>query len=221
MIHQLNILIHVLAGTLALIIGLVALVAPKHSYRHVRFGRCFLYLLAVVVGSGFMGWIFFRSNPFLLMLTLLSGYVGYAGWRSVRLREKKSSRFDLLVALFAITIGLLYLGHIRQADANWNPVVIYSTLGALCLVATYDILKYVWLYPYLKKWWIYEHIYKMVSAFSAIFSAFIGTVLPDYKPYSQIGPSSLCMLLIVILIWKQALAGKKRKGRHEIPFKKV
>lgn len=210
MMHQFNILIHVLAGSLALIVGLAALLAPKRSFRHIQFGRYFLFLLSVVVVSGFLGWLFFRSNPFLLMLTILSGYVGYAGWRTIRLREKRGSRFDLLVALLASIMGILFLVYMNQSNSSWNPMVIYSTLGALCLVTSYDILKYVWLYRYIKKWWIYEHIYKMISAFSAIFSAFAGTVLPDYKPYSQVVPSSLCLLLIVIMIWRQVL-NKKRE----------
>lgn len=210
MIHQFNILLHVLAGILALMVGMAALLVPKYTPRHKRLGRLFLYLLAMVVTSGFLGWLFFRSSPFLLMLTLLSGYVGYAGWRTVRLRTQRSSIWDVMVALIALSLGVLFLVQQEKNDANWNPVVMYSTLGALILVTTYDIVKHLLLHRYLNMWWIYEHIYKMVSAFSAIFSAFAGTVLPAYKPWSQIMPSTFCVMLIVVLIWRQAV--KERKG---------
>lgn len=216
MIHQFNILIHISAGTLALVVGMTALLVPKHTLRHVQLGRYFLYLLSVVVFTGFLGWLFFRSNPFLSMLTLLSGYVGYAGWRTIRLREKKTTIFDMSAALFALFMGLVFLVNLNKTDDNWNPVVIYSTLGALGLVTVYDGLKHIWLYPYLKRWWIYEHIYKMISAFSAILAAFVGTVLPGYKPYSQIMPSTLCLLLIIVMIWRQVLKQKKRKVLKEL-----
>lgn len=211
MIHQTNILLHVLAGTLALFAGTAALLMPKHSSRHIQFGRYFLYLLSVVVISGFLGWLFFRSNAFLLMLTLLSGYVGYAGWRTIRLREKRTTKLDVMVAIAALSLGILFLVSLNKDDGNWNPVVVYSTLGALGLVTAYDILKHVWLHAYIRKWWLFEHIYKMISAFSAILSAFVGNVLPDHKPYSQIVPSSLCVLLIIVLIWRQA---RKKKARR-------
>lgn len=210
MIHQFNIVVHVVAGTLALFLGLAALFAPKISLRHKRLGRYFLFLLSVVVASGFIGWLLFRSNPFLLMLTLLSGYTGYAGWRAVRLKEQRSAKVDVLVALVVLSAGLLFLIFLKRDDASWNPVVIYSTLGALGMVTLYDIVKFFWLFPYIKKWWLYEHIYKMISAFSAILSAFIGTLLPGFKPFSQIGPSSLCVLLIVVLIWREVL--KRKRG---------
>jgi hypothetical protein len=50
----------------------------------------------------------------------------------------------------------------------------------------------------------------MLSAYSAILSAFTGTVLPGFKPYSQLGPSVLCLWLIVFFIWRQAAAQRKR-----------
>ncbi len=209
MLHSFNISLHVLAGTVALVIGLLALTVRKPSARHFRYGRYFLYLLAVVVGTGFTGLLFFRSSSFLLMLTLLAGYDGYAGYRAVQLRARRSSRADALVAAATLTAGLLYVGYLRQADGNWAAPVVYSTLAALALVTGYDLLKHCWLHERLKSGWLYEHIYKMVSAYSAILSAFTGTVLPGFKPYSQLGPSVLCLWLIVFFIWREAVSRRK------------
>lgn len=54
-------------------------------------------------------------------------------------------------------------------------------LPQILLVIIYDFLRY--LIPknsYRKhRIWLYEHIYKMTSAFSAILSAFTGTVLDE------------------------------------------
>lgn len=218
MIHQANILIHVLAGTTALLVGGAALITPKYLSRHARLGRLFLYLLSVVVMTGFVGWLFFRSNNFLLMLTLLSGYVGYAGWRNVRLKEKRASAGDALMAIVALTLGVLFMLELRKQDGSWNPVVIHSTLGALGIVTVYDLTKYFWLHSRLRKWWIYEHIYKLISAFSATLAAFTGTVLPNYKPYSQILPSAFCTLLILVLIVRQA---RKRKKKQRVPVQEL
>lgn len=201
MIHTLNIFTHVGAGTLALLLGLLALVYQNKASQHSRFGRYFLYALTVVVATAFIGILFFRSNPFLLMLTLLGGYVGYSGYRAVRLREQQTSVLDVSMSVFVLVAGGLYLRSLQVGDSNWSPVVVYSTLLALVLVAGYDLIKHFWLYKRLRTWWLYEHIYKMLSAYSAILSAFSGTVFSQYKPYSQILPSALCVSAIVYFIW--------------------
>ncbi len=215
MIHQFNILIHVVAGTLGLIVGTFVLLAPKATSTHVRWGRYFLYLLSVVVITGFLGWLFFRSDPFLFLLTLLAGYNGYTGWRIVRRRERKAPAIDFAIAVLALTLGLAFLAFLHVAEANWNPGLVYSAVGALGLVTVYDIVKYLWLHAYLKKWWLYEHIYKMISPFSALLSAFAGNVLPDYQPYSQMLPNIFCIFLILVMIWRQAL----RQNNHKVALR--
>jgi len=204
MIHTINISIHVLAGTIALIIGTITIISPKGSRAHRRFGWYFLILLSVVVATGFFGWLFFRSNSFLLMLTVLSGYVGYTGYRAIKLREQRLTGTDIIHTISALTAGVAYMMWLNQSNTNWSPSVVYPTLSALVLVAVYDLLKYFWLHPRIKGWWLYEHIYKMVSAYSAILSAFCGTVLPQFKPYSQILPSVLSLWVIVFFIVKYA-----------------
>ena len=208
-LHTINIIVHVLFGTLGLIIGLVTLVFQNQNQRHIRYGRYFLYALTVVVITAFIGILFFRSNPFLLILTLLAGYVGYSGYRTVRLREKKSSTIDGLLAGSVLIAGVLYLRSMQLAGGNWSPAVVYPTLSALLLVVGYDLVKHIWLFQRLKAWWLYEHIYKMMSAYSALASAFAGTVFSQYKPFSQILPSTFGVILIAFFIWKQTQKRKK------------
>ena len=98
-LHTLNIFTHIFFGTVGLVIGLITLAYQSHAQRHIRYGRYFLYALTVVVVTAFIGILFFRSNPFLLMLTLLGGYVGYSGYRPVRLRERQASGIEVLLAL--------------------------------------------------------------------------------------------------------------------------
>ncbi|GAA4470042.1 hypothetical protein GCM10023189_58030 [Nibrella saemangeumensis] len=211
LLHKLNILVHVLFGTVALVIGLIALVNQNRPSRHIRFGRYFLYLLSVVVGTAFLGTIFFRSTPFLLMLTLLSGYGSYSGYRTVRRRERPATPIDVLIAVGVLLTGVLYLAHVQLSDRNWSPAVVYPTLSALVLMTGYDIVKHVWFFERLRTWWLYEHIYKMCSAYNAIVSAFTGTVLPQFKPYSQILPTVLCLWVITYFIWKRATVQKQRR----------
>ena len=213
--HAINLIIHISAGVAALIAGSVAIFSGKGSKRHRYFGRIFLVLLSVVVATGMIGAILFRSNPFLLMLTFLSGYVGYAGWRNLQLKEREASLPDAGLAAITLVAGTAYAYWLQtNADNDFNPAVIYSTLGALWLVTVYDLLRYFFLHAYLKQLWLYEHIYKTTSAFSAIFSAFTGTVLPGFKPYSQVGPSAIMMTVIVTYIVIEAVRKKRMTVRR-------
>lgn len=208
-LHTANIVIHVLFGTFSLIVGLVTLVYQNRLRQHVRYGRIFLYLLTVVVATAFVGILFFRSDPFLLVLTLLSGYVGYSGYRAVRLKEQKTTTVDMLVTFGLLLGGSLYVKSLQLSEGHWSPTVVYSTFSALIAVAAYDVIKHFWLYKRLKTWWLYEHIYKMMSAYSALASAFSGSVLADYKPYSQILPSALGTLALIYFIGKKARTRKR------------
>ena len=79
----------------------------------------------------------------------------------------------------------------------WAPLIIYSTVGALISIITYDFLRYFISASRYKDIWLYEHIYKMIGAFTALLAAFSGTVFFDYQPYSQFLPSILGTLLAI------------------------
>jgi uncharacterized membrane protein len=215
MIHHVNLGVHILAGTVAMIIGLLAIIYNRQVALHKKLGRYFVYLLVVVVATGFIGFLFFRNDPFLLMLTLIAGYVGYAGYRNVQLREKRGSIWDVSVALAVLSTALMYTWQLSQSQVLWNSSVILSTVIALALVTMYDLIKYFFFHSYMKGWWLYEHIYKMISAFSAMVSAFAGNTLRGFHPYSQIGPSAVCMMLIIFFIVQRA-AMKRKKVNNSI-----
>jgi hypothetical protein len=211
MVHEINIGIHASIGTIAIVVGILALYYNKRTLVHKKWGFFFMILLSGVIITGFIGFLFFRNDPFLSMLTILSAYVGYAGFRSVKLREKRATILDAVIALGALSAGISHVLNLVNSQATWSATIVMSTLIALALVTTYDLLKYFFLYPFLKGWWLYEHIYKMISAFSALVSAFAGNVLKDFHPYSQIVPSAICLILIIYFIGDHAI----KKGEIE------
>jgi len=201
-LHHLNILFHVLAGSIALLAGLAALIVRKGSAGHIRFGRYFMRMIIVVITTGLIGVFVFKRNNFLLVITLLSAYNCFGGIRVIRLRGQRPGTIDLVVPLIVIAAALYYLYYISSIGLYWNPVIIYSTIGALFLVTGYDLCRLFFSKNLLQKASGYEHIYKMVSAFSGITSAFTGTVFPQYQPYSQFLPSVIGLAYIIVtFIW--------------------
>jgi uncharacterized membrane protein len=187
--HRTNILIHIFAGSSALLIGIFILVTPKGGKRHRIYGRLFLWLLSIVILTGLLGVFIFKRNSFLLVITVLSGYMGFSGFRVMRNRSNKLKLLDVAAALLSILSVFFFMYYFRSIGMIWSPVIIYSTVGYLVLVVVYDLGRYLFTKKTYQNIWMYEHILKMVSAFSALLSAFTGTVLPQYHPYSQFLPS--------------------------------
>jgi hypothetical protein len=155
--------------------------------------------ISIVIISGLIGVFIFGRNTFLLVITVLSGYVSFSGYRILILKSNKPKYLDILVSIISLITLSYFLYYFKSIGMIWSPIIIYSTVGALLIVVLYDLLRY--LIPTKKyinnKIWIYEHIYKMTSAFAALLSAFIGTVFNEYQPHSQYVPSALGVMTII------------------------
>ncbi|RAJ72792.1 hypothetical protein CLV59_11516 [Chitinophaga dinghuensis] len=198
-LHQLNILMHVIAGSGALIIGMIAFLTRKKAAKHRRYGTIFTWLMIIIVVTAMAGVIIFGRNTFLLVLTLLSGYNCFSGIRTMRLRGQKPRFLDYIVPIIVISSAVYYLYYINSIGLYWSPAVIYPTLGALFLLTIYDLCRGWMPVRFLQQSFIYEHVYKMLASYMAAVSAFSGTVFPQFKPYSQILPTFLGLLWIMII----------------------
>ena len=74
-LHSINIIIHVLAGVIALLLGFIAIGIRKGSKNHTRSGSLFWKITAIVIVTGLLGVFVFHRNTFLLVITLPSSKV--------------------------------------------------------------------------------------------------------------------------------------------------
>ena len=199
-LHRLNIFTHIAFGTLALLVGLGPLLARKGGPAHGRLGRWFLGLVVVVLVSAGLGLAVFDFRPFLTAIVLLTTYQAYAGYRTARIRASGPTRRDGLAAAVFLGGGLVFLLALPRIRLVWSPVVMYSTLGLLLGITSYDLSRYAWLPRWRRGAWRYEHIWKMVSTYGALLSAFSGNVLGQYQPYSQFLPSVFSISLALALM---------------------
>lgn len=215
MIHHINIAVHVTAGILALLTGLAAAIFSKRVKRHRRLGTYFMWMMIIVIITGLAGVFVFKRNTFLLVITLLSGYNCFSGIRTIRLSGRKPGVIDYPAPVVVLAAAFFYLYYVYSSGLYWTPVIIYSTIGTLFLVTIYDMGRCLMPVSVLKKAVLYEHVYKMLSALSALASAFTGTVLPQFKPYSQFLPSVAgltCIIIIFIRLGNRPLFYR----RHEV-----
>ncbi|SDH47950.1 DUF2306 domain-containing protein [Chitinophaga filiformis] len=213
-IHHINIAIHVSAGILAMLCGLAAAILNKRVKTHRILGRYFMWMMIFVIITGLAGVFVFKRNTFLLVITLLSGYNCFSGIRTMRLAGEKPVFIDYLAPVMVMAAAAYYLYYVYAMGLYWAPVVIYSTIGSLFLVTIYDLCRVIMPANARKKAMLYEHVYKMLSALSALASAFTGTVLPQFKPYSQFLPSMAgltCIIVIFIRLGNRSLFFKSTK----------
>ena len=113
-IHHINIAIHIIAGSIALITGFTAVFTKKGGEKHIRFGGYFKIMVDIVIITGLIGVFVFKRNTFLLVITLLSGYTCFSGIRTIKLRGQKPKLYDHLIPLAVMGSAFYYLYYISS-----------------------------------------------------------------------------------------------------------
>lgn len=188
-IHWLNIGVHIVFGSAALLLGLGAILTPKGGPTHRRFGRWFLYCYGVVVLTATIGLLVFDFRSFLAVVTLLSLYDASAGYRALQLRGSRPGALDVTASVIGFAAPWIFVIAMRRLHQPWSPVLTWSILGGLILMSGYDLLRTVLPIRWLRRVWVQEHLVKMMCAYIAITTAFAGTVFPRFMPWSAILPT--------------------------------
>jgi uncharacterized membrane protein len=209
--HLLNIFVHVIAGTLGLVLGLIILSRAKGTELHKRLGQWFCYLCLAVCVSAALGLMFFRFLPVFAILDLLVFYQLVSGWRSAYTKHKGPAMVDLLFTLIVSVVFSFLLVVVLRSNYG-SPVIVYATMTTLILILIYDLLK--WFFPrrVFGTLWRYEHIYKLISCVFGMLSALMGNVVRMGQPWSQIAPSVLGMLVILYFFYRLTLELRSTSG---------
>lgn len=166
-LNQILLALHVGGGTAALVAGLLAILLRKWSTAHKRAGTVFYYSTLLLSLAAL--WLSAtKGNSFLLHIGLFTFYQNQAGYRSVRDKSLRPSRFDYLV--FAIA-GINSLFMLASAK------LVLMVFGAINLsLVLQDAVLYYNFYRGRKpkaKAWLLRHLGMMLGTYIAIFTAFL------------------------------------------------
>lgn len=197
-----NIALHVLAGSVVLLLGIGSMVTAKGSAHHKWFGRYFAWAYVVVLASAVIGVLFFRSPPALATVTMAATYGFVSGYRSLCVKHSGPALFDQLFALAAL-LGCGYLLSVMHAGAtpSWSPAMGYSTLSVVAIYALYDLSRCLWRHKWVQVAWPIDHGVKMIGAYFAALSAASGNILRDFQPLSQVMPSVIGTLITFWVVY--------------------
>lgn len=172
--------VHIAAGFTALVIGLVAMLAPKGKNLHNKSGLIYFWAMVFVAITSTI--ISLRSNPinlFLLVTGIFSFYLIFTGYRSTIIKNKAPQFVDKLVtaAMLCTTLVMLGLAAYDWFNGNGNLTIILGIFGSIGgVLAIADVLVYRNGLDHPREW-ILRHLGRMLGAYLATFTAFAVTNL--------------------------------------------
>lgn len=166
--------VHIAAGSLALIAGTTAAIAQKGSTLHKNVGLVFYWAMLATACTALVvsqlptheNWMLFGVGGFTLQMTL-------TGRRVVHARKHGSTWFDYAV----LAMGGLFA--VYMAFIGISSLIAGNTFGIVSCVFSAVSFLYVWLdirwlfFVAIKTVWLGNHITRMVGALIAAYTAFL------------------------------------------------
>jgi uncharacterized membrane protein len=133
-------IVHICAGSVGLLSGTAAICFRKGSRRHVLAGRVFVAsMLTMAVTAVYIAIV--RHQPNNISGGILTFYLIGTAWLTARRRDGETSRFDWVVLLIPLTLGILTwmngLNIVRSGASSQNgvPVGMRFFMGSVMLLA--------------------------------------------------------------------------------------
>jgi hypothetical protein len=178
--------VHVVAGTIALLVAPVPMLTAKGGGTHRRWGKVYFWAMAVVALTAVVLAIW-RPVVFLALLAVFSFYSAFYGYRALFRKRPRDGRgatpldWAAAVAMLAASAAMAVLGIVRPSPA-WERVgvvaVVFGVFGIV--LAGLDFRRFAWPPEDRNAWW-FAHMRGMLGSYIATVTAFSVvnfTVLP-------------------------------------------
>jgi hypothetical protein len=202
--HIANLLVHIVAGVVAVACGTIAIVSTKGGRIHVKAGKFFMYAYTALVSTAVIGVVVFEFRSFLAVATIASSYDVFAGYRALQLRGRRPQPVDIILSAIALLAPVAFAFAILALHKPWSPALTWSVLGGLMALATYDLFRVVLPQSWLRRVWLREHLYKMFAAYIAAVATAGATIFPRLAPWSALAPviAGELLMLYFLFAWR-------------------
>ena len=174
---QFTLWIHVLAGTVALVVAPIALLTVKGGPTHRRWGKVYFWAMAVVAATAIVvgSW---RGLLFLMLIAVFSFYFALSGYRVLYRKRpdlgQRASSLDWAAAVItlAASVALIVLGFTQPTPTFQRLSTVAISFGGLGLtLAGLDVWQFL-SPPADKRAWWYKHMANMIGSYIAAVTAF-------------------------------------------------
>jgi len=191
-LETLSVISHVAAGFTALVMAPVAMLTQKGGAQHRRWGKVFFWAMFAIFVTA-LALLYFRPNFFLFMISILSFYGAFTGYRALYRKQPQRGAgpiwLDWLGAGIAALSGLAFLvwgGLVAFGGIATSIPPIFGLIGvgfgvSLAIDAVSDIRSFLQPSPD-RNWWWYYHISRMGGSYIAAVTAFTVQNVTRYLP---------------------------------------
>lgn len=216
--------VHIVAGSLTLLSGLIAMSSKKGQSIHRLSGKIFFGAMTVTTILGLNAGIFRPNYQIFIPIAIISFYQAASGYRILFIKtlnkEQKPKIMD-----WALTIGMLLTSFVfvlsgimnLSSDIFYSIVLFsFSTIGLYCCgVDLYNYIKK----PTNKFYWLFIHIFRMSHGFIAALTAFLvnNSKLFPFLPQVLllVIPIAIGQPIISLTIWNYNRKMNKTKTLEE------
>lgn len=208
-------ILHVSAGFIALVVGLIPFLVKKGGKLHNATGKVFYYAMIFVALSA-LALAMYRFNPFLLMVGLLTLYSTVTGYRGLQLMRGQATRGEtqdwVLLVFCVAALGFTIWQTLAQFGTENTSILVLIGFFAISL------LNLLWqdgqVFTGKKKMkgkaWIRYHIGRISGAYIATVTAFlVNNVRTDPEFIAWLLPT---VIGVPAIIYFQRQYGAKRKA---------
>ena len=183
-------ILHVAAGTTALLVGLVPMFSQKGSKLHNRTGLVYVWCMIIVAITALLVCVlkpFGMLRLFLTGIAVMSFYLCMTGWRITKQKKSGPTKADKILAYVTLVVSIAMMGFgAYLLTGGLSPFAfLFPLFGFLTFRnALYDIKSFGKTPE--KMHWFYHHITRMGGSYIATFTAFLVNnvyrMLPEDAP---------------------------------------
>jgi uncharacterized membrane protein len=189
----LTLYVHIAAGFIALVTGLVPMFAKKGGKAHVLWGIVYFWAMFVVALTALLRFQMQISLIFLSGIAIFSFYNTFTGVRLIQRKESpKASPLDYFASILAMACAFMMLYFAWFAFQNGDTFfsVLFPIFGIFVFVLAYEDLR-VFVgkkviddkgKPVQIRYWFQNHISRMGGSYIATVTAFLVVNNPPYIP---------------------------------------
>lgn len=199
-------LVHIAAGTIALLVAPVAIVTSKGGPTHRRWGKAYFWAMAAVATTAVI-LALYRPVLFLALVAVFSFYNAFSGYRALfrkRPREGQGATgWDwVAAALVVIASGWLVAFGALRPGPTWERLgmvaVVFGVFGIV--LGGRDLWRFRWPPADRQRWW-FDHMSGMLGSYIATVTAFSVvnfSMLPEAVRW--LWPTAIGVPLIIVWI---------------------
>jgi uncharacterized membrane protein len=203
LIFKILLIIHIIAGSVALLTGTINIARKKGDKLHKNVGLFFLYGMIINGVAGLLMTLI-HSNLFLFIIGIFSIYMAATGQRYLYLKGllkgEKAKTIDWILSALMLLFGTGFIvyGILILLSKN-NFGIVLLVFGSISISMVYQDFKNYKGQNTIKNFWLLVHIQRMMGSYIAALTAFLvvnNTILPGVVAWL------LPTLIIVPLIIK-------------------